>query len=188
MRAVVWTGLCCTIFCLAAYGSATGYTYTGNDFTMIDGPSPVSTSDFVSGSFSLYNPLKPNLPFGTDISSRVISFEFSDGVNTYVAGEDGMGLAWSWIGTNADGAITTWLFELSSDTGAIRIFTANPPPDYALHADLSANDYQGWWARNDYTPGFWTLTSVLAGEPNSLVLLGTGLLGIAGTLCRRVAG
>ncbi|MGA9564754.1 MAG: hypothetical protein WBS19_04445 [Candidatus Korobacteraceae bacterium] len=188
MRVVVWTGLYCMIFCLTAYCSVTGYSYTGNRFTSIYGPSPVTTSDFVSGSFTLYDPLKPNLPFGTDISRHVISIEFSDGINTYIAGQDGMSLAFSSIGTNADGVITTWLFELSSSTGAIRIFTANPPPDYALHADLTANDYQGWWARNDFSPGFWNLTTVLAAEPNSLALLATGLLAIAGTLRRKVGG
>jgi hypothetical protein len=69
--------------------AATAYTYTGNTFTafgILDLTPPAgtyTTSMSLTGTFTLQNPLLPNLPLpGTDITADVLSFSFSDGRNT----------------------------------------------------------------------------------------------------------
>ena len=52
------------------------------------------------------------------MSARVISVEFSDGVNTYIPGQDGSGLAWDWVGTNATGAITNMAYRTEFSDGS----------------------------------------------------------------------
>lgn len=69
--------------------SATVYNYTGQNFTafgIFDITPPdgaYTTSMSVTGSFTLQNPLLPNLPLpGTNITADVLDFSFSDGRST----------------------------------------------------------------------------------------------------------
>jgi hypothetical protein len=83
---VVWlvVSLCTAALCVEPSQATTVFTYTGNNFTqIIDQPFPDSTyttSMNISGSFTIANPLAPNL--STNVTGDLLSFSFSDGRST----------------------------------------------------------------------------------------------------------
>ncbi len=91
---------------------AATYTYTGNDYTIIqDGPIPAGTYDTtmsISGSFTVAVPLAANL--NADITASLQSFSFFDGRHTITQ------LNASFIGflvkTDATGGLITWQIQL----------------------------------------------------------------------------
>jgi hypothetical protein len=98
------------------------YTYTGNDFTAIEDPTAsavtYTTSMSITGSLTVAGPLGANLPL-TNITTQVLSFSFSDGVNTLTnLNTDFGGETSIWVGTDAYGNIDQWYVAL---TGSSRV-------------------------------------------------------------------
>lgn len=80
------------------------YTYTGNDFTSVSGA--YTTSDSVSGSFTVSSPLQSDLTSLTVIDPT--AFTFTDGVNT-ISNNSGPDLADEFqVETDANGNPTGW--------------------------------------------------------------------------------
>ena len=90
---------------------ATTYQYTGNHFTLADGP--YTTSDFVTAMVTLAAPLAPNMPL-TLVTPT--AFTLTDGVqtlNNFNAEDVNIGFA-----TDASGNITAWrVFALAIGHG-----------------------------------------------------------------------
>jgi hypothetical protein len=181
----------------------TTYTYTGNPFTDFTGIYPLSGTSNVSGSFTVAQPLAPNL---FDAHVTPTTWDFTDGHFSWVPGTYGSGEVGTGgfvITTDSAGNITNWGISLDvkgtitlsstcdNSTGTVDfiLFTNNgedfsetrfvgTPPTSCLDGE----------ADNSGTPGTWAMTTSGGGggggggtgvpEPSSVLLLAAGLLGL----------
>lgn len=161
----------------------TVYTYTGNTFTLglFDGPEPpFTTSDFVSGWFSVAAPLGANRSF--DYVS-LLAYSFSDGVDT-MTNNDPTAYFDFRVATDSTGAIDLWIIDLETPdifVGSYNNISLYPIDDFGVAPgeNVGAN-------RDD--PGTWTSAttpSAVTPEPSSLFLMGSGVLGLVGVAKRR---
>lgn len=94
------------------------YSYTGSDFTTAT--TPYTTSDYVSGSFTLATALGDNLSLAVITPS---SYSFSDQVQTFSSLSPPTDVTFE-ISTNASGQITGWFINLENPTSSPnQIFT-----------------------------------------------------------------
>ena len=172
---------------------STIYTYTGNDFTVATGPL-LSTSDLVTGFFTVASPLADNLN-GANIAGSTLSFSFSDGPDTITNTTPGVNTCFCSptidIFTDGSGKIINWQISLTAgELGAENITTEDFFAGLIRGTEImdSGNvDNTGTdTASNSGDPGVWTSTSATsaAPEPGSFVLL--GLAGLAGGIRLRL--
>jgi PEP-CTERM motif len=193
---VVLCGLVLAALLTTSAWADTVYTYTGNPFTSNGNPllysysyPPFTPSDSVTGSFTLASPLEANLPIlGPDGFTTVTptSFSFTDGVNT-LSNTDSFEYLTLDVGTDATGAINQWIISLQTYNNVL-IYTE----------DWVSRDDQGWDGQPGVigdirgNPGTWTSSTTdpspaTTPEPSSIALLGTGILGLVGTVRRKLA-
>lgn len=154
----------------------TTYTYTGKDFTSAG--SPFSTSDFVSGSFTISAPLADDLSLD-DIAGDLVSYSFSDGVDTLT--QTNSSTAVFDVSTDTNGLITQWhITLLNAPLDTKEIYTISIPT-FTKDDGSAIGIGQG---SNTNDPGSWATTP----EPCSLGLFGTGALWIVGLIRRKIAG
>ncbi len=162
---------------LAARADTT-YTYTGNDFTTVEGP--YTTSDSVSGSFTVASPLGDNL---SNFGFLPTSFSFTDGVQTLTNSDASLG-SFFYVWTGGSGNVTSWNFGIPGPDLSGGIFTAATPSHYRTDSGGFSDSGMGV---NFYNPGTWSVQSSVTPEPGSWMLLGTGMLGLLGLGWKKVA-
>ncbi len=190
---------------LAALGAGpvsadTIYFYTGNPFNTFfgsAGPGFPCAGCGISGSFTLAQPLAPNL---SNSSFTPLSFTFTNS-NNNVAGvtltqATAVSFVFSNFGTDSTGAIIGWRISVFGPTfvspggflGSWNFITcsnaaaASACGPGAADATTLAGASPASVAVVRNQPGTWTSTTTATPEPGTLLLLGTGL---AGLLTRR---
>ena len=90
------------------------YSYVGSTYEdIVDLPRPAGTFDTsmrVAGTFALAAPLAPGMPL-TDVTALLESFSFSNGRHALSNLDPSITLIFS-VGTNASGAIDTWVISV----------------------------------------------------------------------------
>jgi hypothetical protein len=145
------------------------YTYTGNDFQTAT--SPYTTSDFVSGFFTLASALGDNL---VDDSVTPASYSFSDGVQTITSASPPTDVTFE-VSTDASGNISGWFINLESPSPFFQISTETTPnqEDFGVSS--------GGEGLNFFAEGTWVMTgggTSPVPEPGNVAVIGLGLVGI----------
>ena len=165
---IVLLGLVLTTGLAASASADTVYSYTGNRFNEFANGYTCPAVCNVSGSFTLASPLADNLNLQT-ISP--VDFSFSDGSNVWNPSSTFSAFK---ISTDGSGDITGWeLFYISFGAANPTLLSENCPGCTIADISLLLSP-NGPFAAVYGDPGTWTATP----EPSTLLLFGTGLLGL----------
>jgi len=173
-------GLTVCLLTLPAMADVT-YTYTGNDFELVFGGS-YTTSDFVSGSFTVASALPDNLVFSND-NVTPTSYSFTDGVQTFSSMSPPTNVTFD-IGTDGSGNINKWDITLGS----------GPPNNDTLStfsggSDTGEMDNMSSFGEVIGDPGTWTVSGSTSPtpEPGRVSWMLVGLLAGGGIVQRRLS-
>ena len=169
----VWGGLAAFVLSLPLMASSV-YTYTGNDFTSAT-TLLYSTSDSVSGSFTVASPLAANLVAGGSGDITPLSYSFTDGVQTFTNASPPNDAVDFEFSTDPTGAITRWFVFLEGG-GAQDNTIATMSLGAGNIADHGDMDFDQFGGQNLNDAGTWSPSGASSvPEPGSLMLLGAGL-------------
>ena len=146
------------------------YDYQGLGFDLVT--PPYTTTDSVSGSFTVDLPTNLGISPLTDVIDYLDSFSFSDGVQTISSAGNIMIFGFD-IATDGTGAITDWFISLlDDDTGGL-IISGGAGDAGSIDFNFGLN----------FAPGTFTQ----APEPSSLALFAIALGGLGFAARRRKA-
>ena len=134
-------------------------------------PTPLTTSDSLSGSFTSASPLPQNTRI---YLSTALSYTFTDGVHV-LNGTDAD--FFGYFSTDQTGAITDWSFDVIS--GAVAFFSTNKPQNSIAYDSVNIG-FSGAYSTAPGSFAAGALPTATTPEPSSLLLLCTGLLGTSG--------
>jgi PEP-CTERM motif len=169
---------------LSASAEEITYTYTGNQFNNFGGDATCPLECNISGSFTISAPLGPDFDgfFVPD------SFSFTDGVVT-ITQANATSFAFGFI-TDSLGEITVWnvnaidpLTSMFTSTGPSVICPVGCTVTDGSFAPSAVDTINYAQIIND--PGTWSSVTTATPEPSTFVLLGTGILGLAGAVRRK---
>ena len=161
------------MLCAGAASADTTYDYTVQPFSTFGGITcPPECS--MTGSFSVAQPLPPNLAFGAITPT---TFSFTDGSVTITPLNYGHGNSFFKFSTDASGAIAFWNVTLTEvwPPNLVTEYAPNPQP-WGPSIISFDGVYTGGYAFTS-TAGTWTQVEPIATpEPGTALLLGAGLL------------
>jgi hypothetical protein len=181
----------------------TTYYYTGSDYTTVSGV--FTTSDSLNGWFTVASPLGANLGTpGALATITPLSYSFTDGVveyndtngtfelvaistgQTYVPDPSALGDHFE-LSTDANGNIDAWAMYAGIDVDAgTAFYTESAAGEIPLHVTAMDGSFIAGNQGSTSVVGAWSLTSSSATpEPSSIVLVLTGLSGLAGVARRK---
>lgn len=179
--------------------ATTIYEYNGNPYTQFLDQTPpdgsYNNTMSLSGYFTTENPIAPNSPWST-ITSDVISYSFSDGRNTLtdensIDGHFSVFLSTDSLGNIFEWSISVrefpvpyevggWIFAMDSQrrVGDTQQDAASTRLLYESHGNVSyiTRSDTGW----SYNPGVWSFSTDPIPEPGTMLLFGSGLIGLVG--------
>ena len=162
----LWLGVCVLLFAEAsnAWGTAT-YSFVSSQFTTFYNTSCPPTCN-ITGTFTLAQPLQPNLMqnLGGSGSFTPLSFSFTDGVTTFTnlnPGESGFN-----VDTDSHGNIIYWGFY-TGPIGGGSLFAYDAGPGYETQEGVNLTNYQAYYLAYA-SGGTWTTTVTSTPEPSGL--------------------
>lgn len=158
--------------------AATVYTYTGSEFTTA--PSPFTTSDSISGSFTVSNPLGGL--FNGSVSPS--SYSFSDVVDTLTGSNSFIGNLT--IQTDAQGNIDGWVVVLIGFSGG-EICANSTSDGSCLPGEQDIGKSDSGISAYTATQGAWAPTTTPLPAALPLFASGLGALGLLGWRRKRKA-